>query len=83
MKKSEFNCLIDKIYRDVLSEKQDLIKNRVSEIFQPKDGNSIISTNQAIASATALSLTLATELSATITKRMLVELGLVALETEE
>lgn len=83
MKKSELEHMISGICHDVLLKNQDMVNSRVKAVFQAKDGNSTISTNQAIGSATALCLTLGTELSAAITGRILVDLGLVALESEE
>lgn len=83
MKKSDLEKMVSSICRDVMMKNQDMINNRVREVFKSEDGNSTISTNQAIGSATALCLTLGKELSAAITGRILVDLGLVALEAEE
>ena len=83
MKEHELMQLVSRVSKDVLGKNMDQIAERIKSSLKASEKDSKLSTNDAIAAAMVVSLTLVPELSAAITAKILVELGLVNLEDAE
>ena len=83
MKQIELSHLASKVSKDILEKNRDQIAERIKSALKANEKDSKLSQSDAIAAAMVISLTLVPELSAAITARMLVELGLVDLEEAE
>lgn len=83
MKQSELSHLAAKVSKDILDKNKDHVADRIKSALKASEKDTRISQSDAIAAAMVISLTLVPELSAAITARMLVELGLVDLEEAE
>ena len=82
MTKDELYNMAARISRDVVEKNKDLINSQLNAMMTHEDG-SRLSITEAVAAVGALSVTLAPDISAAVTARMLVELGLVSLEDAE
>ena len=83
MNRNELTELTSKISRDVLDKNKDQIAERIRNALHAKSKDDRISPNDALVAAIGISLTLVPEISAAITARMLIELGLVEVEDTE
>ena len=83
MKKDELYEMANEICREVLEKNKDVIGERISSaLSHNSDSDGKIAAHDAAGALSAVSLTLGPELSAVITAKMLVKLGLVTLEDE-
>ena len=82
MTKDELYNMAARISRDVVEKNKDLINSQINAMMTREDG-SRLSVTEAVAAVGAMSITLAPDISAAVTARMLVELGLVSLEDAE
>ena len=82
MTKDELYNMAARISHDVVEKNNDLINSQIDAMMTREDG-SRLSITDAVAAAAAMSITLAPDISAAVTARMLVELGLVSLEDAE
>lgn len=83
MKKDELYDMANEICREVIEKNKHVIEERLtSALSRNTDSNGKISAHDAAGALSVVSLTLGPELSAVITAKMLVKLGLVTLEDE-
>lgn len=83
MKKDELFQMASSISHEVTKRNQDLINERVRDMFVRPDEDGMLNINEVIGRAIVLTLNLAPEIAAATTAQMLVELGLVTLEDDE
>lgn len=83
MLKSELDKIIDAATSKVLEKNKENIDTQIRRMFKSDSEDGKISTMDAVVRSTALCLTLLPNLSAAITARMLIDLGLVTLEDYE
>lgn len=82
MTREELFRLAAECSRETALKNRDLIDAKVQEAFCPNPESPMISHSNAIAQATGLALTLAPDLAAATTMRILIELGLVTPDPE-
>jgi len=83
MTKQELVRLAEKVSHEVIAANMDTINERIHAIFDADEESTTLPLTEAIARGTALSLTLAPEISAAVTAKMLISLGLVEIEDSE
>ena len=81
MTKDELYQMAFNISREVVEKNKDLINSQINAMMTREDG-SRLSITEAVASVGALSITLAPDISAAVTARMLIDLGLVSVEDD-
>lgn len=82
MTKDELYRMASNVSREVIAANQDMIDTTVKEMFKPYDGRASLSPSEAFAAAAVVATRTAPEISAAITARMLIDLGLVAVEDD-
>lgn len=82
MTRDELYQMASKVSQEVISANQDTIDTTVKEMFAPYSGKSGLTLPEAIAAATVVATRMAPEISANITARMLIDLGLVSVECD-
>ena len=82
MTKDELYNMAARISREVVEKNKDLINSQLNAMMTHEDSLRL-SITEAVAAVGALSVTLAPDISAAVTARTLVELGLVSLEDAE
>lgn len=83
MLKSELNEIIDAATSKVLEKNKENIESDIRRMFKSDSEDEKISAIDAAIRGTALCLTLLPSLSAAITARLLIDLGLVTLEDDD
>lgn len=83
MKKDELSEIIDSVTRQVIEKNKANIEQQVRHAYKADTEDGKIGVMDAVIRSTGLCLTLLPSLSAAITARMLVTLGLIDLEDDE
>ena len=83
MTKAELNKVVSDAVSEVMKKNADVIQNQIRSAFVSKEENGQISAMDAATCGTALCLSLLPGISAAVTARILVDLGLVPLEGDE
>ena len=83
MKEAELNKIIEEVAKEVMEKNKGAIDEDIRRMFKTDSEDGKIDAMDAVVRSTALCLTLLPSLSAAITARMLVSLGLVTLEDDK
>lgn len=83
MKYEELFQLATETSKDVLQKNKEYIQGEIKRMFGSDEGGTKISLQDGLSNAVALSLILVPEISAVVTAKMLVQLGLIDVEDAE
>ena len=83
IKYDELLQMATKTSRDVIEKNKEVINDEVKRMLGSKDDGEKISLQDALSKAMVLSLVLVPEISAVVTAKMLVQLGLIDVEDAE